>query len=528
MECKSNTNSLDVYSLRFQNCQVVYPHTIIRPSAKYKLTDKKHLSQFIHDLNINRCLIKLFIGDNPKRAFVKYCLQHGSAYACEYCFSRATTLNLCDEDILEKKKELERQIDSIQRQIDNIQEGKEEEEQEEDEHVQTLITIKNELLKSIKELSKKKTKLVWPSSTIDGEPRTKEKILEIVNKLEQNPNLPPSECKGVTGRSPLLALPHFDFVRDSPTEYLHSVCIGVVKKTIILTFDVGIKRPRLTQRKLTPISYFNAEMLKIKVVGEFARRARALEFSVFKGQEYRNIVLFFFPIVVNCIEETELERKLWLLLAYMMRACVLPKKEFQSIQIEEIHACSVQFYKLFEKLFGAFNCSYNVHIVGGHIVEMRVHGPLTMSSAFGFEHFYGELRHSFVPGTQSPLKQAFQKIMLKRALSHHSCAPPIEYTNHETALECNNLVYTYRHNEYNFFKIVDVVNDDKTLKCLKFDIVPHFFPETPNLRWEKVGVFEQEGIGNDLVNVDVDLVQGKLIKIDNLLLTCPNNILEEK
>ena len=352
--------------------------------------------------------------------------------------------------------------------------------------------------------------------------------MEIVNFLEQNSHISPMDAKGIVGRSPLLALENFNFVIDVPCEYLHSMCLGVCKKLVILTFDVGFKQPRNTKRKLSPISAFNVQILIIKFPFEFARRARSLDFSVLKGQEFRNIGLFFFPLVINCIDDSEPERKIWLLFSFMLRACVIPEKEFQKIPLNVIEDCGVQFYKLYEKVFGVQNCTYNTHVVASHILQIRAHGPLTLTSAFGFENFYGELKNSFVAGTCSPLKQMMQQILLKRTLSYHSCAPPIVYTNHETELECNNLIYTYRLGEYKFYKINDIENDNKIFKCHEIEIAPYVFTDTPDLRWEDVGVFEEQSIHSEIVNVESTLVEGKLVRVQNLLMTCPINILEEK
>lgn len=105
----------------------------------------------------------------------------------------------------------------------------------------------------------------------------------------------------------------------------------------------------------------------------------------------------------------------------MLRSSVIPSEEFSTIEISDVHESCFQFYKLFELLFGKQNCSYNLHVFCSHLLEIRTHGPLTETSAFKFEAFYGEMRRSFVPGTISPMKQALQNIMLKRTLTPHSC-----------------------------------------------------------------------------------------------------------
>ena len=467
-------------------------------------------------------MIKLFIGDNPKRAIVREALHHASLFACEYCFAKATSLVIRDEQVEKKKNDIQGQIDIIEQRLVALIDVEDRDEEE----VETLTTIKSSLLNSLKNVSRSRKQVVWPSNSRNGEERTKEKIIEIVEMIEDRNNVTPDERKGIVGRSPLLELDNFDIVLDVVVEYLHCVCLGVVKRLVELTFNVGVTRTRNTKRKLTPPSVFNELIQKVKVVGEFSRRVRSLDFAVWKGQEFRNLCLFFFPIVINCIEPDAQERRLWLLLAYMIRGCVVPSNEFRQVNLSDINYCSKHFYTLYEQLFGARNCSYNTHEVGSHIVQMRHHGPLTKTSAFAFENFYGEVRHSFVPGTVSPLKQIFENTLIKRMISPHCCEPQVTYTTHETSLECNNLVYTYVHNTYNLYKINDL--DDLDATCVKIETNEIHYPEAPELNWDKVGHFEFNGFSEEIVKIKLKSLSGKVIKIDDALLTCPINVLNEK
>ena len=328
------------------------------------------------------------------------------------------------------------------------------------------------------------------------------------------------------GPSALLDLPNFDIVRDTPCEYLHSTCLGVVKRTVSLTFSVGESRPRNTKRKLSDPAQFNVLMLNIKMPKESSRRARELDFAVLKGAEFRNLAIFFFPLVIECIEEGEEERELWLCLAYMVRACIVPSDEFRHVNLNVVEMCSKKVYKIYEKLFGAVNCTYNTHTVFSHITEIRAHGPLTETSAFSFETFYGELKNCYVPGTPSPLKQAFQKVLLKRALSHHCCEIPITYTTKETSLQNDSLIYVWKHNKHNMYKMVDLIGED--LICHKIITTECSF-EDADLPWKTVGVFEFGEIDDtEYIEIDKNEVSGKVILVNDLLITWPLNILREK
>ena len=125
----------------------------------------------------------------------------------------------------------------------------------------------------------------------------------------------------------------------------------------------------------------------------------------------------------------------------MTRSCILPEEEYQCVEeIQITHSCQ-QFYDKYEKVMGLTNCSYSVHIICSHLLQMRSKGPLTSHSAFPFEGFYSELKNKFTPGTTSTLKQMLQNILIKRSLAHHCCEPSIYLANHNTVMENNSQIY---------------------------------------------------------------------------------------
>lgn len=510
-----------MYSTKSLSCKNVFPHRIVRPLGKKVVDNKEQLRLFLNDVtSSNENQIKHYVADNPKRADAKGCMCASARHACEYCFEPGVNIDLRKKQNEMARKELEAEKQIILDKIASLQERPST--SSENDILNSLLT---KIEKRIKDLKVKKSHIVWPASTMNGDPRTRAKILEIVEKIE-NGELSKEESKGIKSRSPLLALSNFDIVRDVPTEYLHAVCIGVVKRLVELCFAVGEKRPSDKKTKLCPPQVFNNLMASIKVVFEFSRRVRDLDLSVMKGQEYRNVVLFFFPVVVKCLDHEQKERKIWLLLSFLIRACVLPTKEFQCVNLNSLYAMSKQFYQMYDSHFGKINCTYNTHIVGSHIIEMRSHGPLTFTSAFVFENFYGELRRSFAPGTQSTIKQMLQKILVKRAITSHCCENSIHLSDYDTALECNSLVYVFKDLAYKFYKIRSI--NGEHIQCQELGKYEYTFIDMPTMDWKKVGVFEKGPLSSEIITIRKNSIHGKVIQVDNLLLTCPNNVLREK
>ena len=103
----------------------------------------------------------------------------------------------------------------------------------------------------------------------------------------------------------------------------------------------------------------------------------------------------------------------------------------------------------------------------------------------------------------------------------------IFYATKNTLLECNNLIYTYATEEYEAFKIIGIPNQD-ILQCHPIGLFPITYKETPQLQWNKVGVFKHGGISDDIVNILTRKVAGKILNVMGLFITCPNNVLREK
>ena len=238
-ECKSSSLSADVYTVSFHGCKNVYVLKMIRPMNKYKVDDQLHLEAVVDDIIDNSVRISSAVFDNPKRSTARCALCFSASFACEYCESRAEYIRDDDSD------------------------------------------------------KKNKGHLAWPFSTYNGPPRTIEKIIEITQKIENNEVLTREEAKGFWGTSKFLSIENFNFVSDIPAEYMHSGCLGVGKRLVELTFNIGEVRKRNTKRKLSDIADFNKLISNVQVFREFSRRIRNLDFGVLKAQEFRNTLLFF-------------------------------------------------------------------------------------------------------------------------------------------------------------------------------------------------------------------------------------------
>ena len=83
----------------------------------------------------------------------------------------------------------------------------------------------------------------------------------------------------------------------------------------------------------------------------------------------------------------------------------------------------------------------------------------------------------------------------------------------------------YVNNTYMLYKIHTV--HDNLLLCNKQGYFKTSFKEAPEIDWKTVGVFKEGGISDETELIYKYSVHGKVIRICNLLITVPINILHE-
>ena len=441
-ESHSTNTSMDIYCVNFKHCRNIYPLKLIRPNERFKYDEQQELYDVISEINSSKIVIDTCVADNPKRSTLRMAMSCAGYHGCEYCESPAV---------------------------------------------------------SYKDDTMTKSQLTWPPITMNGRPRTITGIRRIVNSIEEEDSeVTKDYLKGIKGRSVLLDQKKFDIIHDLPTEYMHLVCLGTVKKMLVFTYKLGPDKNRTTNRKRCDPKEFNDLIACVLFVREFSRRCRNLDTSVFKAQEYRNVLLFFFPIVLKNIPEIhKKEHQAWLTLVFMIRSCVIPNEEFEHVCKDTIiNACEL-FYNLYYEIYGQRNCAYSIHVLPSHLMKIRGNVPFTERSAFRFESFYSEMKNLFQAGTSSPLKQILLNAFMKRVTEYHVCEKTVFFKEEtETStLENNSLIYTFKENKHNLYVITSIENDNFT--CKRLGIFEYKSPLLPNYNWRSIGVFRQGPIGSD-------------------------------
>ena len=102
----------------------------------------------------------------------------------------------------------------------------------------------------------------------------------------------------------------------------------------------------------------------------------------------------------------------------------------------------------------------------------------------------------------------------------------VYYSPKDTEYQCNSYIYTFVNKKYEGYKIL--ATNDTHLTCNPIGIFQKIYQETPYLNWNSVGVFKKGGVNSIQVEIEMKKIEGKMILVNGLLITCPNNVLREK
>lgn len=145
-------------------------------------------------------------------------------------------------------------------------------------------------------------------------------------------------------------------VSQVPFEYMHLICLRVLKKCISAWIDDAFtKSSKLCTRQISQISA-SLNNLSQFCPREFARRPRSIEsYKRFKAMEFRQFLLYTGPVVLKEVlpEDHYLH---FLLLHSAIRCLVLPTRNNLHLRYAEL--VLQKFVKMCENLYGPFFLSY--------------------------------------------------------------------------------------------------------------------------------------------------------------------------
>ena len=217
-----------------------------------------------------------------------------------------------------------------------------------------------------------------------------------------------------TGRSPFCDL-SVGMVTQWPLDYMHLVCLGVMRRLIML----WVKGPRLLNVKLSMqhIGIISDSMIRLRgyIPREFSRKPRSLmDVSHWKATEFRLFLLYVGPVVLfDCLPQRQYAN--FLSLSVAIRLCL--SSNVCSSLIDYAERLLSHFVETFSIIYGESQLVYNVHGLLHLVDDVRRYGPLDNVSAFKFENYLGILKTK-VRSRFNVVAQIVRRIREEETISH--------------------------------------------------------------------------------------------------------------
>jgi len=204
-------------------------------------------------------------------------------------------------------------------------------------------------------------------------------------------------------------VPHIDIINSFPLDYMHLVCLGVMKKLIFLWLGNLKHAPlsvRLQSKNVTTISN-HLLLLKSFITYDFSRVPRSLlEVARWKATEFRLFLLYTGPVVLKSILTDECYSH-FICLHVSFRILLDPYVKNDEL----INFCDrvlTYFVKKFGKLYGNQFISHNVHGLLHVVDDFKKYGALDKCSCFPFENYLKNLK-KMVRKSEKPLEQVIKR-----------------------------------------------------------------------------------------------------------------------
>lgn len=218
------------------------------------------------------------------------------------------------------------------------------------------------------------------------------------------------------GISPL-TLVGIPMVTSFPLDYMHLVCLGVVRKLI----GYWCKGPLKTRLAYFLIMQASGHLATFRshIPRDFARKPRALhQYERWKATEFRHFVLYSGPVALKKVLPLGKYRHfLHLHVAIVILSCPSMESFYPYA-----HHLLFTFVQQCKSIYGEQSLVYNVHCLIHLTEDCCRFGCLDSFSCFPFENYLKELK-TFVRSGNRPLQQIYSRIIEQQSCPAVTCSP---------------------------------------------------------------------------------------------------------
>jgi len=206
--------------------------------------------------------------------------------------------------------------------------------------------------------------------------------------------------------SPLADL-NIDMIASFPYDYMHLVCLGVMRR--LLDLWMGPPGPLRCRMSSSQASLISERLLSLRdyIPSEFTRRPRTLaEKNRWKASEFRQFLLYTGPVVMKDVLKSQIYDNFMLL---SIGVHILLSSEYCLKMNNLANSLLVSFVEHFGQLYGQEFLVYNFHGLAHLCEDVKIHGNLDLFSSFPYENFLGHLK-KLVRGPRNPLTQVIRRL----------------------------------------------------------------------------------------------------------------------
>jgi hypothetical protein len=190
-----------------------------------------------------------------------------------------------------------------------------------------------------------------------------------------------------------------------PLDYMHLVCLGVVRRLILL----WLKGPLDCRLRSMSVKAISGELVSMRkhLPREFSRKPRAIsEVMQWKATELRQFLLYTGPIALQGYLKDKIYRN-FMILSVAVNLLLTPGLSSQYHDYAE--QLLTEFTQNYMSIYGSEYVTYNVHSLLHLPDNAKKFGALDAVSAFPFESYLGHPK-KLVRKSQNPVSQVVRRI----------------------------------------------------------------------------------------------------------------------
>ncbi|KER28183.1 LOW QUALITY PROTEIN: hypothetical protein T265_13636 [Opisthorchis viverrini] len=207
------------------------------------------------------------------------------------------------------------------------------------------------------------------------------------------------------GPSPMKEL-NFPMIDGFPPDYTHSVCLGLVRKFLILLGAMPIGHKAGLSLESWNLLNDNIEQQSLALSIDFLRKCRgAVDLDRRKASELRQFLLYIGPVVLRDILHPDVYECFMYFSVTTFIGCSPFSQHYANFLID----VSKVAVSKFAAIFGPSHLVYNIHLFSHLINFVKLYVCLDRFSCFPYESELGHLKH-YIYGPKPPAVQLYHRL----------------------------------------------------------------------------------------------------------------------